>query len=458
MPEPKLTLDICRSYIENLLFEPGDVSTQNSIHGTVGSVGVELEVFPYRSDVLSDAGVSPVALYEGEDALIHKLIAASEPYGGVAKYWYPAPHQKSYVPQIDKIEFANGDRFLFEPGGQVEISTAPCQSMDALQEHLESRQHILKRITQLSNIHFAQTGTNPWFGEDQIGNQLHKPRYKALEQYFDTIGPYGRQMMQLTCSLHINFDLGPDETTRIKRIVAANLLVPFVTALFANSPRIAGKTSGHKAYRSYIWQHLDRARTGILPGLSDPDMLSKEDLIGMYLALALKAPLIYIDALGDQALPRDYTMEYWLDHPIQGLWPDRSHFETHVSLLFPEVRLKGYLELRSIDAPPVEWQMVPVCFYAGLLYSDQHLDKMLELLLPLAAHIDELFEASTFGLVLDEVFVTSKKLMVLAIDGFSGLPDSFKGDGHVLLLKKFYEIFTAHRKTFADGNAGTKIL
>jgi len=445
MPSP-LTREICRSFVEQHLFEP----SQTAKPGEPGFVGIELEVFPYILDIKSEKGKRPVPLFGDQDSLMHALVHASEHIGGIAKYWHPDINLKGYNSQIERIAFPDGDRFLFEPGGQIEISTAPCRTMDTLQAHLSSKLAVLDAVTQQSNIRFAQFGTNPWFHVDEIGNQIHKPRYRALEKYFDDIGPYGKQMMLQTGSLHINLDLGNDHTIRIKRILAANLLVPFVTAIFAHSPVIEGKTTGHKSYRSFLWQHLDARRTGILPMQQLSKTLREENLIDTYMEFALKAPLMYISALGDQVLPLHYTMEYIMTHPIEGFSPDATFLANHFSLLFPEVRLKGYLELRSVDAPPAGWEMVPAIFYCGLLYSDQHLDQLLGMLLPLTSRIGDLYREATFGLASDEIFALSKDLVHLAIAGFSSLPDDFKKDNHTDQLITFFERFTRRRKTFAD--------
>ena len=307
-------------------------------------------------------------------------------------------------------------------------------------------------------VHFAQFGTNPWFAVGEIGNQLSKPRYRALEDYFDRLGPYGKQMMLQTGSLHINMDLGASRTTAIKRIVAANLLVPFVTAIFAHSPIIGGNNTGHKAYRSFLWQHLDVARTGILPIWNRAHPLDFNALLDAYLDLALSAPVIYIPTLDNRVFSKEVTMEYWMANGVEGLWPGLPDFENHVSLLFPEVRLKGYLEIRSVDAPPKGWEMVPVCFYCGVLYSDSHLDQVLELLLPLASRIPALFETATFGFDSEELFILSRQLVLLALDGFDQLPGSFKNESHQQQFISFYEQFTSQRRTFADGCLDTMNL
>lgn len=455
MSSPKLTLDDCRNHVANKLFEPTNYIGSEGPNQFIGKIGIELENFLYRKiprDPMNRVSTiaSPVNLFRGPDCLIDVLREITQASGGVANTWLPTNQESNYTPLVDKIEFPEGDRFLFEPGGQVEISTHPCTSITELESHLERMQKILHAVSIQSGIEFAQCGTNPWFDVHEVGNQLPKPRYHALEKYLEAIGPYGKQMMLLTCAQHINFDFGPDEATLVKRYIVATLLAPFVTALFANSPRISGQSTRRKSYRSFLWQQLDVTRTGLLPVHKLMHQMKKDHLVDMYLDFALKAPLIYIKDHNDQVLPKPYTWEYWMKNPIHNKWPEISDFENHLSLLFPEVRPKGYLELRSVDAPPVSWQMVPVCFYAGLLYSETHLDKALDHVLPFSSRINALFEEASYGLASDEIYSMACQLMTLAIEGFSSLPADFKDEHHINQLGAFYEEFTLQRKTFAD--------
>jgi glutamate--cysteine ligase len=442
-----LTREICRNFIEDQIFDTNGSGNTGTLSGEIGFIGLELEAFPYR---IYQKNIQTVSLNGGAGSLSNALIYASKDYEGVSSYLIDSDSKESDKSQISKIEFANGNNFQFEPGGQIEISTAPCLSMEKINAQLRSMQDILCQVTKQDNIHFGHFGTNPWFNVQEIGLQMNKPRFRALAQYFDAINSFGKQMMLQTCSLQVNLDLGPDATTRKNRIVAANLMAPFVTAIFANSSIIGGKVNGLKSYRSFIWQHLDSTRTGILPIDRISNILNKENLIDAYLKFALKAPVIYIEDFGDRVFPGNFTFEYWITNPINNLSPTIKHLKNHLSLLFPEVRLKGYLELRSVDAPPPEWQMIPAFFYCGLLYSKQQLEKTLDLLLPFATQLSKLMEKATWGMESDKIFNASKKLMHLAIEGFSGLPESFRSENDIHQLISFSERFTLQRKTFAD--------
>ena len=443
-----LTTADCRAYIATQLFTPASPSPADG--RSPGSIGVELEAFPYRPGVDPGARPIPVSLYAGEHPLVSVLADASSPFGGIAGSAYAGQPSGGSTPRIDRITFPDGDRILFEPGGQVEISTAPCDTIGALQHRLESKQAVLRHVTEQQGIDFCQSGTNPWFDADEIDNQLDLPRYRAMQRYFDTIGPYGRQMMKLTSGMHINFDLGDEVDTRVRRVVAANLLVPFATGLFAHSPRISGQATGHKAYRSHIWQQADPTRTGILPMEHVASSMRADDLVGTYLDFALRAPVVFIPELGDVVLPRELTFADWLREPIAGIRPDISHFAYHLTLLFPEVRLRGYLELRTPDAPPPEHQLVPVLFYAGLLYNERALTTTLDLLAPFARDIDVLWAKATYGLDADEIWQPARRLMETAIEGLTGLPGRFVNDHHREALHRFYDTHSCRRISFVQ--------
>jgi len=448
MSEKKLNQEDFRNYIKNVLFSPIPPSSIEKTDAQTGLIGLELEVFSLRKD---GDNLSPAQLYGGEDPLIDRLFAVFETHGGEAIY---AGDPANKV--IDKIKFQNGNYFHFEPGGQIEIRTQPFAKTSELDNQIHLCKNILSEITETSHYRFAQTGTNPFFEGSVLKNQIQKPRYIRLEQYLNGLSPFGRQMMFQTCSLHINMDLGAEEMERFKRIAVANLLVPFATALFANSSMIDGKPSALKSYRSYIWQQLDPLRTGILS--LDKALKSRDidDLVLAYTEFALKAPLIYIPEIDHKTLPQSVTMAYWLAHSIDGIYPNRSHIENHVSLLFPEVRIKNYLEIRSVDAPPAQWEIIPVLFYAGLLYSESHLDKALNLLSPFAVRIQDLHRKAVYGLADEELFRVSKTLMELSMEGISKLPEDDIDKTQAQKFLTFYETITLQGKSFAD--FGTKDL
>lgn len=443
MEKSKLTSDIILSYIESELFGiRNNKSDQNQ-----QKIGVELEIYPVK--INSKNKDTPVLLYKGDEALILSLVRISEKYGAKAALKYSEAKSILDLSIVDKIKFPNESSMFFEPGGQIEISTTPCSNINELENQLSFHQNILSDLSDVTGINFKQSGINP-ISIDQLTNQFKKERYTALESYLNEISPYGREMMLKTCSMHINMDSGADEDTKFKRIVSANLLVPFATAIFANSYVSKNNTKPIKSYRSQIWQNLDETRTGILPLSKALQSMSIKDLIEAYYNFIINAPLIYNSDLGTSVLSKSMTLKYWMQNKINGIWPNISHLKNHISLLFPEVRLKGYLELRSIDSPPKNWQMVPICFYAGLIYDSKSLDNTIQLLSPIYPRYKDLYKQSCYGLESKEICEISQKLIEISIDGYSRLQGNLYKVNHLKGLHNFNDIFLNKCKSFAD--------
>lgn len=136
--------------------------------------------------------------------------------------------------------------------------------------------------------------------------------------------------------------------------------------------------------------------------------------------------------------------------PWMGVSPDVDDFETHLSLLFPEVRPRGFLEQRSVDCLPRPWMAAPAGYYIGILYDSQARDDALALLEPFMADIEMLLHKVPEGFTNNDLAATSVRLMEIAIEGLDRLPDCFRGMEADLTLKRFYEHFTARRRVPAD--------
>lgn len=421
-----LTRESCRKYLEAIIFNYSE-NTQP------GLVGIELEVFPFKK---SENSVLPVPFSE----YIEILISTSKDLGGTPIY----EEEINGIRRLKKIAFPNGDNFQFEPGGQIEIIINPCKNLPELEVRLASKQSLLSEISKAHGIYFTQHGTNPFFDTEELGLQNPKSRYQFLQNYLDEISDYGRKMMRLTGSLQINLDSGKNEETCVKRIVAANLISPFATALFANSSVTSGIKGNMKSFRAYIWQHLDSKRTGILPLKKITESWKKDTVIEEYLNFSLEAPIIYFQK-GSSGFPSKFTFGYWIENPIESQIPKLKDFEQHLSLLFPEVRLRKYLELRSVDAPPDDWQMIPVYFYTGLLYNPATLENTQKLLLPYKNDLSIFLKKAINGLEDDELYRISGELMKLAIDGFSDLPSDFINKKQQKKMQSFHKNFTSKR-------------
>jgi glutamate--cysteine ligase len=219
---------------------------------------------------------------------------------------------------------------------------------------------------------------NPWQTVDEIGLQMRKPRYQSMDKHFTKIGPYGRRMMRQTCGMQVNLDFGGTETILAKRYLVANLMSPAATAAFTYSPIVDRKKTDCLSFRAKTWQHLDPTRTGFPKLERIAKELSKEACVQSYLDHVLAAKVVFVESLNHEVPEPSITFADWIKHGYKGVTPTMVDFDTHLSLHFPEVRAKGFLELRSIDCQSRLWQTVPASLCTSLLYDEANLDAALD--------------------------------------------------------------------------------
>ncbi|GMQ23323.1 glutamate--cysteine ligase [Algoriphagus sp. oki45] len=408
-----------------------------------GKVGLEQEAFSWLRDPKNGQALHPTSLYEGQRPIARLLWEKCQAFGAQGHQFGAEDSLR-----IDKISFASGDNFQFEPGGQVEIATAPYPSLIELERQLKWMQRILEEIQEENPVTFAQIGTHPFFTGEEIGLQLPKPRYRHLQGYFNSLHPAGQQMMLQTCSQHINLDLGEEEETQQLRIGVAQVICPLLTAIFANSPTMERKNSGKKSLRSTLWKNLDSKRTGFwIPEKGD---FSKKGWVEAYAQMAFQAPLMNVKGVDDRWFGEKITWAYWLENEIEDRKPTFSDWENHLSLLFPQVRMKGFLEVRATDALPRTWQLVPAAFLSGIFYSPHSLQAVWELLAPKMNSLNLLCQKASDGLMDDEIFRIAKEIFRRAGDGLQSLPESFRSKEQIQLLESYFEHFTAKRRTPAE--------
>lgn len=258
-----------------------------------------------------------------------------------------------------------------EPGGQLELSGAPLESIHEtckeVAEHLHSLQHITEKI----GIGFLGLGFQPKWHRKDIP-WMPKRRYAVMRNYMPKVGAYGLDMMLRTATVQANLDFS-SEADMSRKMRIGCCLQPLVTALFAASPFVDGRPSGFASYRAHCWLDTDPARTGI------PKMIF-EDGFGFeqYTDWALDAPMyfvirngLYLDCAGQSF--RDFMAGRLPALP--GERPTMEDWETHLSTVFPEVRLKQYLETRGADAGPRPWICSLPALWKGLLYDKAAIDR-----------------------------------------------------------------------------------
>src|SRR5204862_5121967 len=271
---------------------------------------------------------------------------------------------------IGLYDVTGGGAISLEPGGQFELSGAPVETVHQTQAELMAHLAQVREIATPLGIGFLGLGMTPSWSREQIP-VMPKGRYKIMTNYMPKVGQYGIDMMYRTCTVQTNLDFS-SEADMVKKLRVSLALQPVATALFANSPFTEGKPNGYLSFRSEVWRDTDNARAGMLP-------FAFEDGMGFerYVDYALAVPMYlvksedeYIDVSG--LLFRDLLQGKPPGHG--NLRATRSDWVNHVSSIFPEVRLKRYLEMRGADAGP--WRRLPAlpAFWVGILYDDASLD------------------------------------------------------------------------------------
>ena len=318
------------------------------------SIGTEHEKFGYR---LEDRLPLP---YEGACSVRAMLEGLRDRFG-----WNPVEEAGKLI-GLHK----DGANVSLEPGGQLELSGAMLDSIhqtcDEVNEHLRE----VKTIADAIGAGFIGLGAAPIWTADQVP-VMPKGRYALMTRYMGQVGSHGTQMMYRTCTVQVNLDF-ESEADMVQKFRTSLALQPVATALFACSPFFEGKVNGWQSWRARIWRDTDPARTGMLPFVFEEGFGFER-----YVEYALDVPMYfvyregrYIDALGQSF--RDF-----LDGRLPALpgeKPTLSDWADHLTTIFPEVRLKKFLEMRGADGGP--WRRICAlpALWVGLLYDRGALD------------------------------------------------------------------------------------
>src|SRR3954451_14120035 len=267
---------------------------------------------------------------------------------------------------IGLFDVTGGGAISLEPGGQFELSGAPVETVHQTCTELMAHLAQLREIARPLGIGFLGLGMTPdWSRADMP--MMPKGRYRIMTDYMPKVGTLGLDMMYRTCTVQTNLDFS-SEADMVKKLRVSLALQPVATALFANSPFTEGKPNGFVSFRSEIWRHTDPNRAGMLPWAFEPGMGFER-----YVDYALDVPMYfvkrgerYIDVSGQSF--RDL-----LAGRLPGLPGERatiSDWSNHVSTIFPEVRLKRYLEMRGSDSGPQRRLPALPAYWVGILYDD----------------------------------------------------------------------------------------
>ncbi len=281
--------------------------------------------------------------------------------------WEPIMEQDNIIGLHD---VTGGGAISLEPGGQFELSGAPVETLHQTLSELTAHLAQVREIATPLGIGFLGLGMTPSWSRAEIP-MMPKGRYGIMTRYMPKVGTLGLDMMYRTCTVQTNLDFC-SEADMVKKLRVSLALQPIATALFANSPFTVGKPNGFLSFRSEIWRHTDDARAGMLPWAFEDGMGFER-----WVDYALDVPMYfvkrgdsYIDVAGSSF--RDFFAGR--NPHLPGEQPTLSDWANHLSTIFPEVRLKRYLEMRGADNVPWERLTALPAFWVGLLYDEASLD------------------------------------------------------------------------------------
>ena len=320
-------------------------------------IGTEHEKFPFFID-----GNRPVP-YEGEKS-ISALLGGMERMLG----WEPIIDAGKI---IGLVEPTGQGAISLEPGGQFELSGAPLENIH--QTCRESNAHLaqLREIAEPLGIRFLGLGGSPKWSLAETP-RMPKSRYDIMTAYMPKVGSQGLDMMYRTCTIQVNLDFSSETDMRRKMRVSTRLQ-SVATALFANSPFTEGRPNGLLSWRGDIWRDTDNDRAGLLPFVF-------EDGFGFeqYVDWALDVPMYFVMREGRYHDCTHVTFRQFMDGALKDELPDglpsMGDWANHLSTLFPEVRLKRFLEMRGADGGPWNKICALPAFWVGLLYDGAALD------------------------------------------------------------------------------------
>lgn len=321
-------------------------------------IGTEHEKFPFYA-----ANNAPVP-YGGERGIAKLLDGMQKKLG-----WQPIIDDGNIIGLYEPT--GQGGAISLEPGGQFELSGAPLETLH--QTCRESNAHLaqLRLIADQLGIKFLGLGGSPRWTLDETP-RMPKSRYDIMRAYMPKKGTQGLDMMHRTSTIQVNLDFSSEADMRTKMQVAYRLQ-PVATALFANSPFTDGKPNGLVSWRADIWRDTDNDRCGVLPFVFADDFGFMD-----YVQWVLDVPMYFVLREGQYIDCTNVTFRQFMDGALKGKIPDpypnKGDWTNHLSTVFPEVRLKRFIEMRGADGGP--WRRICAlpALWVGLLYDENALE------------------------------------------------------------------------------------
>ena len=296
---------------------------------------------------------------------------------GLQRFGWQPLHEDGQIIGLQRpaADGADGGNISLEPGGQFELSGAPLRSVHETCAEIDNHFAEVRAVADGLGIGFLGLGFAPHWRLDEIP-VMPKQRYHIIARYMQQLGSMGLDMMFRTCTVQVNLDFS-SEADMVRKLRVSLALQPLAAAIFANSPFREGKPSGLLSYRSHMWLDTDPQRAGMLDLAFEPGFG-----FAAYARYALDVPLYFVHRDGRYVDVAGRSFRDFLAGRLPGLEgerPSEIDWANHLTTIFPEARLKRFIEMRGADAGPQRLLCALPAFWVGLLYHQPSLDAAWEL-------------------------------------------------------------------------------
>jgi glutamate--cysteine ligase len=300
-----------------------------------------------------EEGLTPIP-YEGEGGIGALLERVAEVDG-----WRPIAEGGRTIALA-----RDGMSITLEPGGQLELSGEPKRTIHETCDEFQTHLALMRRVSEPWGIAWLALGADPFHPVEEAP-RMPRVRHELMRRYLPTRGSLALEMMHQTGTVQANFDWS-DEADMVEKMRTAMAVTPIVSAIYANSSLENGKASGFISRRVHIWQHTDPDRCGLLPFVFDGDFGYEA-----YARWAFGVPMFFLVRDGEYRPAGGLTFGDFVRDGFEGSHATLADFDRHLTTLFPEVRIKRFMEVRGADAVPPNLTCSLPALWKGLLYDDQ---------------------------------------------------------------------------------------
>jgi glutamate--cysteine ligase len=400
-------------------------------------IGTEHEKFIFKNKTLKPAPYQPEGIADFLERLAEDL------------RWDKVQQNGHLIGLADPDSLA---AISLEPGGQFELSGAPLKTLHATSDEIDAHLRASYRAAEGLDLSFLSLGFWPAGARSDMPH-MPKRRYEIMTTYMPKVGTLGLDMMYRTCTVQANIDFSSEsEMAKIMHIGMA--LQPIINALFAASPFTEGRPNGFKTYRTHIWQHTDPDRSGLLPFVFDRNFSFQR-----YVDWAIDVPMYFIkrgEMYHDVAGAPFRALLEGKVQKMPGVRATLADWSNHLGTLFPEVRLKRFIEMRGADAGPLAHIKALPALWTGLFYHEPSRDAAFDLIKAWpASDVLELYQqvpragfAARIGgrLILD----VARDIVMLAEQGLIARNYKNAKDENESIYLEILKTYTSRGKTLAD--------